>query len=77
MNITTLFILVTFAAIFIFDAYIIIAKGKQESISSHIIRGSKKYPLLVLLFGIVLGHLFWSMRVDDYEYNTKCIEVVK
>jgi len=77
MNITVLFIIVTALAMIIFDVFIIAKKGKHESISAHIIRGSHKYPLMVLLLGIVLGHLFWSMRTDDYEFNTKCIEVSK
>ena len=65
------------AAIFliIFDIWIIAKKGKQESISAYVIRGSKKMPLLVLAFGILLGHLFWSMRTDDAYYNTECITV--
>jgi hypothetical protein len=58
-----------------FDVYIIAKKGKQESISAYIIRGSHKYPLLVLLLGIVLGHLFWSMKTEDIYYNVKCEEV--
>lgn len=60
----------------IFDIWVIAKKGKKESISAHIIRGSKKYPLLVLLAGIVLGHLFWNMQTDDIYYNKKC-EVIE
>jgi len=72
----TLIVMVA-AAIFliIFDIWIIAKKGKQESISAYVIRGSKKMPLLVLAFGILLGHLFWSMRTDDAYYNTECITV--
>jgi hypothetical protein len=65
------------ASIALFDVYIIYKNGKQESISAHIIRGSKQYPLLVLIFGVVLGHLFWSMKTEDIYYNTKCVEVSK
>lgn len=75
MNLTVLFIVCTFLAIVIFDIWVIMKNGKQESISAHIIRGSKQYPLLVLLFGIVLGHLFWSMRTEDIYPNTKCVEI--
>lgn len=75
MNITIIFIISTVLAIAVFDFWVIIKKGKQESVSAHIIRGSKQYPLLVLLFGIVLGHLFWSMRTEDIFHNTKCVEV--
>jgi hypothetical protein len=72
MNLTVLFLIIIAVSLALFDVYIIWKKGKQESISAHIIRGSKKYPLLVLLFGIVLGHLFWSMNIEDIYYNTKC-----
>jgi len=61
----------------IFDMWVIAKKGKQESISAYVIRGSRKYPLLVLSFGVLLGHLFWSMRTDDAYYNTKCITIEK
>lgn len=73
MNLTIL--VITLVAIFLiaFDVYIIAKKGKQESISAHVIRGSKNYPLVVLLFGVLLGHLFWSMKTEDIYYNTECI----
>jgi predicted permease len=74
MNLTVLFMIVIASIIAIFDVYIILKKGKQESISAHIIRGSKNFPLLVLLFGILLGHLFWSMKTEDIYYNTKCVK---
>ena len=73
MSITAIIILATAIFLAVFDVYIIYAKGKQESISAYIIRGSKKYPLIVLLFGILLGHLFWSMNTEDIYYNTECI----
>lgn len=75
MNTTILFIFILVLLISVFDVWIIYKKGKTESISAHVIRGSKKYPLLVLIFGIVLGHLFWSMRTDDVYKNIKCVEI--
>ena len=45
MNLTILFMIIIVVAVAIFDVYIIASKGKQESISAHIIRGSFKYPL--------------------------------
>ena len=75
MNLTVLFIIIGVACVAAFDVYIIIKKGKQESISAHVIRGSKKFPLLVLLLGIVLGHLFWNMPTESVELNTKCIKI--
>lgn len=75
MNLTLLFIGLVVAAVACFDVFIIAKKGKQESISAHIIRASHKYPLFVLLLGIVLGHLFWSMKTEDIYYNIKCQEI--
>lgn len=74
MNTTVIFIFIVIAAIAIFDVWVIWKKGKHESISAHIIRSSKQYPLIVLLFGIVLGHLFWSMRTDDIYPEIKCVQ---
>lgn len=72
MSITLLFILVVIVAVAIFDVWVIFAKSKQESISAYIIRGSKKYPLVTLIVGVVIGHLYWPMRTDDIYYNAKC-----
>lgn len=75
MNLTVLFMSIGVACIAIFDVYIIYKKGKSESISAHIIRGSKKYPLLVLIAGVVLGHLFWSMPTEAVYKNVECKKV--
>jgi len=76
MNPTIVFLIIVAATMIAFDIFIIAKEGKRESISAHVIRGSKKYPLVVLLFGILLGHLFWNMSTEDISYNTKC-EAVK
>lgn len=67
MNITVIFIFATILAIAAFDVAIILKKGKQESISAHIIRASKKYPSIPFLIGFVCGHLFWSMSDLDWQ----------
>lgn len=69
MDKTVIFLIVLVLAIAIFDVYIIKTKGKFYSISAYIIRGSKKMPLVTLLGGIVLGHLFWSM--DSFDHLPK------
>jgi hypothetical protein len=61
----------------LFDIYIIIKKGAYYSISAVTIRGSKKYPLVVLCFGVLLGHLFWSMDSFSYLPKEKLIEKCK
>jgi len=65
MDITFLFMCITVITIAAFDIWVIIKKRKYYSISAYVIRGSKKYPLVVLIFGILLGHLFWSMDTFD------------
>lgn len=69
MSLTAIFMIVTILAVAIYDVYIIVKAGKFESISAYIIRGSKQYPLLVLMGGLVLGHLFWSM--SDFDWMKK------
>lgn len=76
MSLTMIILIVVPIFLAIFDVYIIMKKGKKESISAYIIRGSKKYPLIVLLFGILLGHLFWSMNTADIYENAKCFKYV-
>jgi type III secretory pathway component EscT len=66
MNITILFIGIIAIAIAVFDFWIIWKKGKQESISAHLIRLSHKYPSIPFLLGFLCGHLFWSMNTADW-----------
>jgi hypothetical protein len=77
MNLTVLILIITAIFLALYDVWIIVKEGKGESISAHVIRGSRKYPLLVLLFGILLGHLFWSMSSFDYLPKDKLIEKCK
>lgn len=81
MNLTVMLMIVTTAFLIAFDVWVIMKRGKYESISAHVIRGSKKFPLIVLAFGILLGHLFWSMDSFDSlpkeEIIKKCQEYTK
>lgn len=77
MNLTVAFIWVTVAVIAVFDIWVIWKKGKRESISAWIIRESKNYPSLILLLGIVLGHLFWSMNTFDWADKAYLVERCK
>jgi len=74
MNLTVLFILIVIIIVAIYDVWVIKKKGKPESISAHIIRISKTYPLITLLTGILLGHLFWSMPTESVYENMKCVK---
>lgn len=79
MNLTIIFITLTVLAWLFFDIYIIAKKGKHESISAHIIRGSKQFPMLAFLVGFLCGHLFWKMSDEDVYKDLKCesVEVIK
>ena len=72
MDITVTLIIATCIIWAVYDVWTIAKRGKQTSISAFIIRGSHKYPIIVLLLGVLLGHLFWSMRTDDIYYNMEC-----
>ena len=76
MNESMIFLIVTGVVIAVFDVWIIAKKGKPASLSANIIRISREMPLVTLLFGILLGHLFWSMRTDDIYENVECVEKV-
>jgi hypothetical protein len=61
MNLTLGFIVAMVVIIAIFDVWVIAKKGKQESISAHLIRISHKHPSIPFLLGFLCGHLFWRM----------------
>jgi hypothetical protein len=78
MSVTLWVLLFTAIFLIVFDVYIIIKKGKQESISAYIIRWwykNKKTIVLAWLLGLLCGHLGWSMKTSDVYYNVKCEEV--
>lgn len=77
MSLTIIVIFSTAIFLTIYDIFIIEKQGKSESISAYVIRGSKKYPAIVLCFGILLGHLFWSMKTDDIYKNVECKNIKK
>ena len=72
MNLTLIFIFSTIVAIAVFDIWVIAKKGKQESISAHIIRASHKHPSIPFIAGYVCGHLFWKMY-DVSVWGEKCL----
>lgn len=72
MDATVILIISTCIIWAVYDVWTIAKRGKETSISAYIIRNSYKYPLIVLCLGMLLGHLFWSMRTDDIWPNTEC-----
>ncbi len=77
MTTTAIFIVSIVLAVVLFDVAIIAKKGKEESISAYVLRGSRNYPLMTLLTGVLLGHLFWSMSDFDWQSKEKIVEKCK
>jgi len=83
MSATTIYMMIAFGglilSIFIFDIWVIKKKGPQESISAYLIRGFRKFPivnfLVGLAFGILVGHLFWSMDTHRWMYPEQFREI--
>ena len=75
MSLTAIFIVCTAVIWAVFDVWVIAKKGNSESISAHIIRLARKWPLFPLLSGILLGHFFWSMPTESVYKNTECKKV--
>jgi hypothetical protein len=84
MNLTIGFVILTTVVVIVFDVWVILKKGKYESISAHFIRfySANKMEFFVLIgVGLLMGHLLWSMNTFDYadkEYLIeRCREVLK
>lgn len=78
MSVTVIVLISVAIFLILFDVYIIVMKGKAESISAYTIRAFKKSKLIILVsmsIGFVLGHLLWGMDCMDYdpEYCNKQI----
>jgi hypothetical protein len=72
MSLTLIVLVSTAIFLIIFDVYIIMKKGKSESISAYVIRwwyGNKVTILIAFLLGLITGHLFWSMKTSDVYKN--------
>ena len=68
--ITAYFIILTVVTWIAYDAWVIMSKGKEASISWVMIEYSYEYPIGVFLLGLLFGHLFWRMK-DPRKGNKK------
>lgn len=78
MTLTTLFMILIVLIIAVMDIYLIKKKGKPYSFSAYIIRYVNYNRLAfftTLGVGIVMGHVFWSMKTEDIYKNVECKEV--
>lgn len=78
MSITAIFVGSFVAIAIIYDVFIIIKKGKEQSISAFMIRLAYKHPIIPFAMGVLMGHLFWAMNPNDvgmYDCEEKLLEI--
>lgn len=66
---TKIFVLVALIVILGWDAYRMLTVGFEGTISYFLYHTGSEYPIVPLLVGVVLGHLFWP--IDSYVDSGK------
>jgi len=61
-EVTALFLVATVIAVAVYDVIAGIFYGDEATITHVVQEWGKKYVLLTIIIGIVLGHLFWPAR---------------
>lgn len=61
MNTTALVVFTFFIALGIYDAYVVYTKGVGTTVSRFLQGIGFKSPLMVFMFGAIMGHLFFYM----------------
>lgn len=59
---TTAFIITVTTLVIIFDIYVY-TSVEHETISEVMARFAQRHPVIVLLWGVLMGHWFWGMCV--------------
>ena len=57
--ITLLVILIGFTGLIVYDVYLAAQGGYENTISYRCLQAARREPLLPLVVGLLLGHLFW------------------
>jgi len=47
-----------------YDAWACTDRNKHETISEMVTKASSRYLMIPLIFGILVGHFFWSQHND-------------
>ncbi len=66
-NLTVGFTLVALILVLGFDAYQMFNCGGACTISWITYQASKDYPIIGVLVGIVIGHIFWTMKPEPND----------
>jgi len=48
--------------VFLFDLFSVAARDELATVSAVVLEVSRKHPMVPLLFGVLMGHLFWPQR---------------
>ena len=67
MKITIWFIILTLAAIGIYDVWVIYEYGNEESISAHLLSMGEIIPQVPMLLGYTMGHLTIPRDVNEKQ----------
>lgn len=59
---TRVFLACIVAAIICYDLWVLWRVGEEASISRVVYDLARDYPVLAVLFGMMLGHIFWVQR---------------
>ena len=77
MHPTAIVILSLFLAAGIYDAFIVYTQGVGGSISRYLQKLGFRSPVAMLVIGIIIGHLFFSMEPDCTALKLPTQEVGK
>jgi len=61
-NLTKIILLVSAAALGLYDIVALVKGGGEATISVVILEASHNYPIIPFLFGVLMGHFFWRIQ---------------
>lgn len=59
---TRTFICLWMLQLFVFDVLARVAGGNEATVSAVLLDASKAWPIIPIIFGILIGHIWWSVR---------------
>lgn len=74
MDFTTGFIVIVLVVIFGVDLWLLVKRGYKHTVSAVMLRLSQRFPIIPLLIGIVIGHLFWPNLGIVKEAEERCAQ---
>ena len=59
------FLVATLLAVGAYDWWLYLTEGPSATISAEVLSTSRKWPVVPLLVGILMGHLFWPQALPS------------